>query len=203
MARTLVVNYGGEVSEFGLKRIQREKLYGKKMKVVVDENEASTSSAYLTRDGTALLPPGSMASLYVNDNFSVASRSELVSVDADGEPRDRVDSTLGVEQPLEGPVNPERVLDHIAKAVYQLDGEGLGDTLKAALEAGDIFETRFAYRAGFDDAPAFLLKNEEGYFALVGTPAEFEFLRKEQAPALDDDDLDDPFDDDDLDFSMF
>lgn len=203
MARTIVVNWKGNLSEFKLARVDRAKLYGRKMKIIVDENEEATKSAYLTRDGTALLPSGTLSSLYINDDYDVTSRSGLIAVDAENTPLSKIPSTLGIEQNLEGPINPRRVLDHLSKSVYQLDAETLDDALKAALEKGEIFETRFAYRAGFDDAPAFLLHNDEGFFALVGTPAEFDFLEKEQNLILEDEDDADPFDDDDLDFGMF
>ena len=201
MAQTIVVRHGDEVSEFGLTRISREKLYGRKMKIVVDEDGNDTTTAYLTRDGSALLLKGAMAMLYVDDDYDVASRNELQAVDDDGDPLDKIDSTLGVEQECYK-VEPARVLDHIAKSVYLLDPETLGDALREGLQAGGIFETEFVYRTGYNSNPVFLLKNEEGFFAIVGEPTKFEFLRKEQAPLVDDDDDDDPFDDDDLDFGM-
>lgn len=202
MARTIVVNFDGEVSEFGLTRVSREKLYGRKLRLVVDESGEPTDTAYLTRDGSALLLKGAMASIYVDEDFEVTERGDLQAVDANGEPIEPVDSTLGVEQKLEGPVDPTRVLDHNAKAVYELDPELLGDSLRELLEEGKIFETRFNYRKSFDDAPIFLLQNDEGFFAVVGDEAKFEFLYKNQAQVADDDDDDDPFGDDDLDFSM-
>ncbi len=204
MARTIVVNFNGKVSEFGLTRVDRKKLYGRKMKIVVDENEEKTQTAYLTRDGTALLPSGTIGSLYVNDDYDVCSRADLVAVDLEDNAIEKIDSTLGVEQELEGPIDPRRVLDHTAKAVYQLDADSLDDELKTAMEAGDIFETRFNYRAGFEDAPAFLFEGDEGFFAIIGNPAEFAFLEKERAPETEEEDDDeDPFDDDELDFGMF
>ena len=202
MARTIVVNFGGEVSEFGLTRVSREKLYGRKVREVVDEDGNKTETAYLTRDGSALLLKGAMAMLYVDDDYEVTGRSELIAVDAEGEPTQPVDSTLGVEQELEGPIEPARLLDHNAKAVYQLQPEALGDKLRAALADGAMFETKFNYRKGFDWNPAFLLENAEGVFAIVGEPSKFEFLYKEVAAPVDDDDDEDPFEADDLDFSM-
>jgi len=203
LARTIVVNWNGKVSEFGLTRVDRKKLYGRKMKIVVDENEDRTKTAYLTRDGTALLPSGTIGSLYVNDTYDVTSRADLVAVDLEDNPIEKIDSTLGMEQELIGPIDPKRVLDHTAKAVYQLDADALNDDLKKAMEDGDIFETRFNYRAGFEDAPAFLFQNKEGFFAIIGKSAEFAFLEKEKPPEIEEDDDVDPFDDDDLDFGMF
>lgn len=201
MARTVVFNLGGEVSEFAISSLRREKLYGKKVKVVVDESGEPTQTAYLTRDGSALLPPGTMASLYMDDEFNVTERSDLKAVDSEGNVVEEVSSTLGSEQPLEGPIEPSRVLDHVSKAVYWLDPETLGDELKESLQNGNIFETRFNYRTSFDDAPAFLLANDEGYFLIVGEEATFDFLTLDRSKDVEEED-DDPFEDD-LDFSMF
>ncbi len=203
MARTVVFNLDGEVSEFAISSLRREKLYGKKVKVVVDESGEETQTAYLTRDGSALLPPGSMSSLYMDDEFNVVERRDLIAVDQDGEKVEEVASTLGTEVPLQGPVEPSRVLDHIAKAVYMLDPAELGDSLRESLENGNIYETRFNYRTSFDDAPAFLLANDEGHFLIVGDEATFDFLTLDRSQDVADDDEDeDPFEDD-LDFSMF
>ena len=203
MARTVVFNLDGEVSEFAISSLRREKLYGKKVKQVVDESGDETKTAYLTRDGSALLPPGSMSSMYLDDNWNVVERRDLRAVDDDGNEVADVDSTLGTEVPLEGPIEPSRVLDHVSKAVYALSPETLGESLRESLENGNIYETRFSYRTSFDDAPAFLFANEEGHFLIVGDEATFDFLTLDRAKDADDaDEDDDPFDDD-LDFSMF
>lgn len=201
MARSIVLNLDGEVSEFGITRLRRDKLYGQKKRVVVDENGNECSMAALTRDGSTLLPSGAVSYLYLNDSFEVCERSDLNAVDAEGEPLETVESTLGTEVPLEGPVSPHRLLDHTAKAVYELDPQEIGDKLVAALEEGGIFESRFNYRKGYDDNPLFLLKNEEGFFAIIGEDATFDYLRPEEDIEPDEDD-EDPFEDDDLDFSF-
>ena len=72
----------------------------------------------------------------------------------------------------------------------------------AALEEGKIFESRFNYSKGLSDAPLFLLKNDEGIFALVASRNDFDYCRPDVAPAPEEDEAD-PFDDDDLDFGMF
>lgn len=203
MARSVVVNLNGKVSSFGIAKVDREKLYGKKTRVVVDENGNPCTMATLTRDGTALLPPGTIAMLYLNDRFEVCERADLHAVDAEGHPVDEVESTLGVEVPLSGPVSATRLLDHLAKSVYMLDPEEVDETLRSALEQGEIYETRFNYRKGFDDNTLFLLKNDEGFFGIVAEEARFDFLRRDQAANLTDEDAEDPFEDDDLDFSMF
>jgi len=202
MAQEIVVNVNVEVSRFGLSRLSREKLYGKKSRVIVDQNEEPCVVGFLTRDGAALIPPGCVASLYVDEGNRVVERGELVAVDATGNPVQAISSTLGNEQPLTGPIDPRRVLDHLTTAVYQLDATEVGAALAAKLAGGDIFEGRFSYRGGFGDSAMFLLQNDAGFFALIGSPTNFEFVSRD-LPAAEDDENDEAIDDDDeLDFGM-
>ncbi len=201
MGRGIVVNLGGEVSEFDLTKIEREKLYGRKLRIVVDDQGRSCQPALLIRDGSALMPPGCTASLYLDDSFDVIERSGLKAVSADGVPLAPLPSTLGVAQELEGPVDSAQVLDHTVTSVYLLQGVQLGAALKTALEAGRIFKTRFNYREDYAAQTAFLLQNESGIFALIGEPAHLEFLRRD-APAAPATAESDEALEDDLDFSM-
>ena len=45
MARSIVVRWEGSESAFGFTKVEREKLYGKKERVVVDENGNECQSA--------------------------------------------------------------------------------------------------------------------------------------------------------------
>lgn len=197
--RAIVLSFDDQSSELPITRLTREKLYGKKRRVIVDDEGEECVSAMLTRDGAALLPSGTTAYLYVDDNDDVVERRDLEAVDAEGNPMESVESTLGVEVDAT-PVEPERVLEHVVSAVYQIDVEGIADSLMAALEDGQVFEFRFNYRKGFEDWPAFLLQNSEGVFCLVCEEAAFDMLRREEE-LPDEEDDEDPFEDD-LDFSM-
>lgn len=200
----VIVNYNGEVTEFGITRITREKLYGKKRRVVVDDDGEECVLAYLTRDGAALLPSGTTAYMYVTPEAEVVDRKELQALQSDGTPVEKVDSTLGVPQEVTEPVDISRILEHLVTAVYELSADELGPNLVSALDEGKVFEIRFNYRAGFEDWPAFILKNQDGnYFCLVCDEANFEFFYPEtELPEEAEGEEEDPFADD-LDFSMF
>jgi hypothetical protein len=203
MGRGIVVGFNGESSEFELAKVERDKLYGRKVRLVVDEQGRVCKPALLTRDGSAVAPPGCVAHLYVDERFEAIERDELKAVDEKGNPVELVKSTLGVEQVLTGPVDPSRVLDCQVVSTYTLTPTKLGDALKAGLDGGGIYETRFNYRDDYSAETCFLLKNEAGYFALVANPLEYEFLGREilaQAPAAAPDD--DEGAEDELDFSM-
>ena len=200
MAREIVVRLGEETSRFGFTKVDRAKLYGRRVRRVEDEEGRDCVAAQLTLDGAALVPPGGAAYLYVDESWDTVERSELRAVDEAGEALEPFPSTLGVEQPLE-PARPERILDHTITSVYELSAEELGEALRTALADGELFEAHFSYRDGYRADRLFILQNDEGVFGLVGRSTDFGFLRREAL--VEDDEDDDDEDDDDLDFSMF
>jgi len=201
MARQVLFRFGGETSTFDIAKHSREKLYGAKKKLVVDEDGEPCLRGWLSEDGATLLPPGAMASVYVNERFDVIEQRELSAVDGDGNPIDKLPSTLGVETDLSGPVGPERVLDFQTDVVYRLDPSELGDKLAAELQAGRIFEGRFNYRESYEDQTLFLLSNDHGVFALIGKPTGFAYIEPLAPPPAPEPDELDPFGDD-FDFGM-
>lgn len=199
MARSIVVRLGDEESTFGFTKVEREKLYGKKERVVVDENGRECDGAWLTPDGAVLVPMGGTAHLWMDERWDAREQSERLAVDLEGKPVQQKPSTLGVAQALRE-VDARRVLEIVTNNVYQLDPEALGPLLDTALKAGKIFELPFAYRDGFEADVALLLANDEGAFALIGRPAGFEMVGRDVAPPEEvagPDDLDG-----DLDFNM-
>ena len=199
MAKSLLVRLGGEVSSFGLSRLDRDKLYGFKERQVVDPDGKRCSSAYLSADGAALVPGGGLAMLYVDESFATIERSSLRAVDAEGADLTSLPATLGSEQDLEGPVPPQRVLDCDIHTVYLLQEESLGTDLAAALAAGKIFRAPFNARDDYQRQSAFLVRNDHGIFALVGAPRGHDFVRRDAVPTAAADEGDDLADD--LDFS--
>jgi hypothetical protein len=199
MGKGLVVRWNGEDSSFGLAKIDREKLYGRKDRVIVDEQDRPCQSASLTADGSALIPSGGVSMLYVDEACDTVERAELVPLTAEGARAPLRPSTLGVMQELGAPVSPSRVLETVVTHVYVLSREDVGPELAKALAAGAIFETRFNYRDDYADAPAFVLENDQGTFALIAAESGFAFIEKETIAATDDgaDDVGD-----DLDFGM-
>lgn len=199
MARALVFRHGEEVSRFGLSRHSREKLYGTRKRVVVDDAGRECERGLLSDDGELLLPPGAVAMMYLDPAFDVVERAELRAVGEDGVPIERVPSTLDREVPLTGPVPLSEVLDHVTPVAYALEAEALGPSLRDALARGEIFRGVFAYTEGFELQDLFLLQNDEGVWALVGRPTGFTWTRLDSPPAPEEDDV---LFEDDLDFGM-
>ncbi len=202
MARPIVVTFDGEESAFSFQRLTRSKLYGSRQRVPLDPTGARCRRAALTDDGSLLLLQGMTAQGYFDEGGTWVPNNTMVGLTPDGDEVEKVDSTLGVAQELEGPIDPKDVLDLAVLSVYALEPEEVSETLTQRLSDGDLFRFRFAYRSGYNVETGVLLGNDEGLFVLVGRPQVTEWHELEQIvqPLLDDEDDDL---DDDLDFEMF
>lgn len=201
MAKSIILQWEGNISEFGFTKLERAKLYGYKARQIVDSDGKACSSAYLTADGSALIPSGGLAMLYVDENSTTIERSELKAVDGEGGELTKKPSTLSVEQELTGPVSAQELLNHTILNVYQLKPETLNSKLAEQLEAGKIFTSVFSYRGDYELQKLFLLQAEDKtYFALTASPTSFEFLSRDIIPDLEEEEEEDMSDD--FDFSM-
>lgn len=202
MAREIVVSRDGKVSTFAMSKVDRSKLYGKRRRLHLGPDGEVCTRAALTEDGSMLVQSGMTAQGYFTDGGTWVPNKELVGLDDEGKPVEKVDSTLGKEQALEGPVDPQEVLDLNLQSVYALDPKEIEDALKDQLIGGDTFRFVFNYRADYQAETAFLVANPEGeIFALIGRPAEPAWRdAEEMIPTFEESDDDD---DGDLDFEMF
>ncbi|HRE90230.1 MAG TPA: hypothetical protein PK095_13935 [Myxococcota bacterium] len=201
MPRGLIIDLAGRTTRFDLQVVNRAKLYGEKKKLVVDERGEPTTAGWLTIDSGQLIGPGGRAELYLDDQGDIIPRDSLAALSPDGRLMERLPSTLDTPQPATL-VAPEVLLDFVTTNVYALtpDEAELDATTLAELEAGAILQTAFSYMPGYNRAPLFILKNEEGLFALVAEPAPLDPLGRNTPPTPPE--SAEP-DDDDLDFSMF
>ncbi|MEM9074134.1 MAG: hypothetical protein AAGE52_36920 [Myxococcota bacterium] len=202
MARQVVVSLDGATSTFDISKVDRSKLYGRRLRVNLDPDGEKCTRAALTEDGSVMVKSGMTSQGYFDADGLWYPNKELVGVDKEGNEVDKVDSTLGAEQELTGPVDPERVLDLRLISVYQLDPSEMDDALEDSLADGDVYEFPFNYRADFQAETAFLIANEDGeVFALIGRMTEPKWHDPEEmVPTFEGGDDDD---DDDLDFEMF
>jgi hypothetical protein len=200
MAKAIAVRLGSEPSTFSFSKLDREKLYGRKERQVIDPDGRRCTPAWLSSDGAALVPPGGLAMLYVDESFLTVERGSLKAVDQAGADLPLQPSTLGVEQELV-PVDARAVLDHVIDTVYQLQPDALGPKLDAELGAGKIFRAPFNYRDDYALETMFLVRGDAGLFALVGKPHGFAMIRRDAAPAPTAADEQDELGDD-LDFTM-
>lgn len=200
MARQITLTLDGATSSFDFKKVDRNKLYGRRIRMLLDGDGEPCTRASLTADGSTLLRVGMTAQGYFDDEGTWIPNADLVGLDGDGQPLEPVPSTLGVPQKL-AKVHASEMLDMRLQTVYALSAADLDAGLEDALEAGDIFRFQFNYRPDFRPEAGFLVANEHGVFALVGTMTEPPWLELDQPVLLDEDVSDD--DSDDLDFDFF
>lgn len=200
MARNIVVELDGEESSFDFKPVDRAALYGKRRRVALDRGGEPCSRASLTENGSILIKSGMTGQAYFDADGQAYKLSELVAYGPEGTELTKSPSTLGVAQQLRGPVDPSEVLDTRIGVVYALSPATIAPSLEAKLAAGSIFTFPFNYREDYRAESAFLVSNENGLFALIGVPVQYEWVSLEllaELPASDDDS------EDELDFEMF
>lgn len=201
MAKTIIVESEGVTSHFDFSKVDRKKLYGRRVRMNLDPAGAPCARAELTDDGWMLIRSGMASQGYFSESGDYLSSRDLVGLSDDDSPLEPVPSTLGVSTPLEGPIEPEALLDMRINSVYALEPLELAPGLQEQLEAGKLFRFAFNYRSDYQAEIGVLLQNREGVFVLVGQPAESEWCALDQAPppaVFEDDEADD-----DLDFEMF
>jgi hypothetical protein len=121
MAKNIRVFLDGEESSFAFKAVDRASLYGKRRRIALDKEGNPCSKASLLEDGSLLLKSGMTAQGYFLEDGTFLKQSDLEGFDINWNPLTKTPSTLGEVQKLEGPVNPNDVLDLRVKTVYSLD----------------------------------------------------------------------------------
>jgi len=97
------------------------------------------------------------------------------------------------------PINPQELLDLIVTTVYMLLPDQISKDLEISLDKGEIWKFSFNFRSDYRMETGFILKNDNGYFAIIGIPNHINLL-SHNAPLPEEEDADE---DDDLDFEMF
>lgn len=181
MSRELLFAWGGEAVAFDHQRIERRQLYGSKRRVAIDAAGNPCTRASMTLDGVTVLRPGMTAQGWFTEEGEQVESSEVVAVGADGSPLALHPSTVGVEQQLEGPVYAIDVLDLAVDAVLLLTPKGLPENLRAALDQGQVFRFTYCYRPDPMPSIGFLMSNQQGIFALIGSTMQVPWMTREHA----------------------
>jgi hypothetical protein len=195
------LSYANEESSFDHRKIDRSKLYGKKRRIAIDQDGNECQKASLMDDGSLILKSGMIAQGYFTTNEKWIPNKDLIGLSPDNRPLDLKPSTLGVATEMELQDQLEGLADLSVQSIYSLEPIAIADKTKTLLDAGKVFRFGFNYRADYNEETGYLLKNKEGYFALIGTPSSSEWAELEQIVTEDfDDNL---IEDDDIDFEMF
>ncbi len=198
MGKGIVVTWEGKTSTFGLERLERSKLYGARKRVQLDPDGKPCGRASLLEDGQVLLRAGMTAQGYFDDDGKQVDSADLGAIDAEGHELALVPSTLGEPQPL-AQAAPTEVLDLSLSAVYLLSDDAVDGELSAALAGGAVFRAPFNYRPDYRPETVFLVRNDAGVFALVGTPSPATWLEPAAPPPAEAE----ADDEGELDFEMF
>ena len=181
MAKALQFTIGGGTYEASPVKLERKKLYGWVDVVATDEKGGVCVSAQLAPGGTLIVPPGGVKPGTLDSTGRWLEKSELTPVDEEGKPLTPVPSSFDAPIALEKKVTEEEFLDHVWKAVYQLDSAEL-----AAAVGDDIYAFPFSYRGGLSQDDGFLVKSGPALFLFTGGRTEFEMVGVAEEGVLDD-----------------
>ena len=196
MSLTLVLETEGGVSEFLMKRVDRKARQGVRRKTPVDAQGRECSRALMTRDGF-LIAAGMVAELYEDVDGNSIERGEVHQADADGNLLRNLPATLGQPQRPVEPVDSNELLEHTVVKANALVPTTIARDLADSLVGGAVYRVVCRARAVTVDLPAFILANATGLFLLQCQPCLAQFIRREQAVALEEDidDEEDAWDD--------
>ena len=199
MAKPIIVTMNNKESIFQIKKIERKKLYGYKKRLAIDENNEECNRASLTEDGKILITSGMTSQGWFIDGGKQIESNEIGAIDEFDNALNLIPSTLGIKQVLEGPTNQKELLDLSVTTVYSIFPDEISKDLENSLNKGEIWKCNFNFRADYRMETCFILKNDSGYFAIVGIPNHVILLSPNALPPENED-----FDEDDeLDFEMF
>jgi len=200
MAKLILINYQGEEAQFSHKKVDRSKLYGSRKRISLDPSGENCLRCELSDDGSTLIMSGMTSQGYFDSDINWIPNNELIGMDSSGKVLDKVPATLGVAQ--DGVLSElEPLLDLAVDSIYQLDPEEVPQSIQIVLESGKAISFSFNYREDYHAESAYLVFNDEGYFALIGNPIKPEWMELDQI-------VEETFESeseegDDLDFEMF
>ena len=200
MAKPISISFQGKISNFEHTKLERSKLYGRRKRISYDPQGEECSRISLSEDGTLLIRSGMTAQGYFTEDNRWVPNKNLVGLDESGKTLELVLSTLGEPQEVAEPCKPQQLLDIKPTTVYMLGAAELDGALEKQLDEGSIFTFPLNYRADYRAETAFLLKNGEGYFCVVGVPTVSEWCEQEKPAVVKQEEEEDS---DDLDFDMF
>ena len=200
MAKAILIHYNGDEAQFSHKKIDRSKLYGSRKRIPLDPTGENCQRCELSDDGSTLIKSGMTSQGYFDSDMNWIPNKELVGMDESGKALSKVPATLGVAQ--DAFISElEPLLDLAVDSIYQLDPEEVPQSIQTALESGKALNFPFNYREDYHAESAYLVLNDEGYFALIGNPIKPEWMELNQV--IEESFENEAEDNNDLDFEMF
>jgi hypothetical protein len=204
MAKKLNFKIGEASSSLDAIKLDRKKLYGWKEKLILDNKGENCDSITLFSDMSLLIPKGGVTLGSLTTDGKWVDKSELIHVDINGNPVEKVPSSFGADIELTELVPVEELLEHNITAVYSLQGEEeSNDFINEVKKANGIYKFIFNYRADYEGDPAFLIEANGELFVLVGKKIEFEFIGLAETGVIESEEEEIEEEVDDFDFAMF
>ena len=200
MAKTINISYKGETAVFGYKPIDRGVLYGKRRRVPFDGEGNECVKSSLLEDGSLLIKSGMTAQGYFTPDKVWVAQGDLEAINPDGSTPELFPATVG-EEVVATELSPIDALNIRFGTTYALEAETLSEGIKKELDSGVILTFPFNPRADYEVETGILVANENGYFALIGQKAEYEFVGLASVVSVAEEANSDTSDD--LDFEMF
>lgn len=202
MARVLNLSFNDAHFLFGIKKLDRKKLYGFTATTVTDEKGSKCELATVSDDGRHILSKGCVAYTSLNAMNEYIPSASIKMVDKDGKPIEKILSSFDRDE-IDMKVGAlDDYLQLAVKSVYQMEPVEEGDftTLMSILKKEQLLHFKFNYRTDYDDDDAFLLQSDDAIFMVIGQISPFEFIGLEKV-VKEIDDVEEG-DDDDFDFGM-
>ena len=200
MAKLILINYLGEEAKFSHKKVDRSKLYGSRKRIPLDPLGENCLRCELSDDGSTLIMSGMTSQGYFDSDINWIPNKELIGMDLSGKVLNKIPATLGVAQDVVIS-ELEPLLDLAVDSIYQLDPEEVPQSIQTVLESGKAISFPFNYREDYHAESAYLVLNDEGYFALIGNPIKPEWMELNQV--IEESFENEAEDNNDLDFEMF
>ena len=184
-ARSLVLSFDGQEFTVRMEKIDREKLYGNIEVEAFDEDGNQASLRALDSDGKTLIDTGGASLATLDEAGNSIDRKNLIPVNSEGEELAPVPSSFSAPNLLYE-ASVDEYLSHTIKSVYLLtppEGSDFG-ILDDGLSGDAIYKFNFSYRGGLEYDTAFLIKNDNTVFMIVGSNSSLQFVRLNQPSVL-------------------
>lgn len=183
-------------------KVDRRKLYG--WTELMAEDDDGRPCELLTTDetGISVIPLRGTGNGILSDKGVWVDRSELKTVDEQGNDARLFESSFDTVNELKDKVTAREYLDYTITDFYQL-ADATPDLVNAV--GRNIFRFEYTYNDSYDPSPAFILASGGTLFLLTGMKNGYDWLCFGDCETIDDDHDDRLIQegDEDLDFSMF
>lgn len=201
MPRQLTFKIGKKEFTTSPVKVDRRKLYGWTELTAVDDQGNPCQLLTADESGKFIIPLGGTGIGILSETGKWVERSELKTVDSNGEPAKLFESSFENMNVLKEKVSPEEFLDYSITDFYELT-EAPADMVNTI--GDDIFFFEYSYNNSYDPSPAFIMVSDKTLFLLVAIKNVFEYLCFGDCETIDEDHDDQLIEEDDnIDFSMF